>query len=358
MLTELRIRDFVIIKEQSLSLSSGLSVISGETGSGKSVLLQALEVLLGGRPKADFVREGAKSFEIEGLFDLSALSEEVRTELPDIIQESEELVLLRSMSASGKGRVYINGRLATVSVLEEIASQLVNICSQNSQLRLLQPKYHLNVLDDFGRHQSSLVQYQKHYQAFRTQERTYLELQEKFKKSTMRKAELEFVIEELSELELRSGLRSDLEEEIKKVSSSEFLLEKGQKILLSLQQHSGIQEQVAEILSDLHELEGLDSTLQPLTKLFQSAKTELGEFEGDFGSYLSSLSVDDERLASLREKLSELARIERKYQKTDTELKKLLESSKNEIALLEDASSLEELEKRACHTSKRSSWVC
>src|SRR4051812_1830381 len=108
MLTELAIRNFAIIEEQSIQFAAGLNVLSGETGSGKSIVLNALELILGARPRGHFIREGCEQLEIEAHFNLSGLAKSLRDELPDIAKD-EELTLSRTMNRSGKGRVYING---------------------------------------------------------------------------------------------------------------------------------------------------------------------------------------------------------------------------------------------------------
>jgi DNA repair protein RecN (Recombination protein N) len=131
MLTELEISNFAIIDELSVSFGPGLNVITGESGVGKSVILQAIELMLGSRPKKQLLREGADSWEVQALFDLSSMPKKALADLPDIAQV-EELSVARSMNSAGKGRVHINGRLSSAAMLEEVASRLINICGQTN----------------------------------------------------------------------------------------------------------------------------------------------------------------------------------------------------------------------------------
>ena len=149
MLTELTITNFAIIERQSLSFHSGFNVISGETGAGKSILLHALEFILGGKGSPSLIRTGADQLEVQALFDLTVIPENVRAELPDIVGSDEELVVSRSLPREGRGKVLINGRLGTVSLLEEIVRKIVNICSQYHQTKLLDSRFHLDLLDGF-----------------------------------------------------------------------------------------------------------------------------------------------------------------------------------------------------------------
>jgi DNA repair protein RecN (Recombination protein N) len=158
MLTELTISNFAIIERQSISFHTGFNVISGETGAGKSIILNALEFILGGKGSPSLIRTGAESLEVQALFDLTVLPDQVRSELPEIVGEGDELVVSRLLPREGRGKVLINGRLGTVALLEEIVRKLVNICSQHHQTKLLDPRYHLDLLDGFQRNKCLFVQ--------------------------------------------------------------------------------------------------------------------------------------------------------------------------------------------------------
>jgi len=151
MLTELRIRNFAIIEQVTLPLSSGFNVLSGETGAGKSIIVGALGLLLGERASADLIRSGAEKATVEGVFDISKLKD--ISELADdrgIEVEEETLVLKREIATSGRGRAWINGTTVTASVLAEIGRQLVNLHGQHDAQTLLDSESQRRILDAFG----------------------------------------------------------------------------------------------------------------------------------------------------------------------------------------------------------------
>ena len=217
MLKELHIKNFAIIEDEQVSFAPGLNVITGETGSGKSMLLQTLELILGGRPKGQYIRNGADSWEIEALFDLGALDQKTRDLLPDIAKDEDELLLMRSMNSAGRSKIYVNGRMANVALLEEIASSLVNICGQGQHIRLIEPKYHLELLDGYAEDEPLLEQYRAAYNKWKELNNELNAASERQQTAILRRAELEAVMEDLEKLELYPGIREELENKVKRM---------------------------------------------------------------------------------------------------------------------------------------------
>lgn len=343
MLTELKIVNFIIIEDQSISFGEGLNVISGETGSGKSIVLQALELILGGRSKPRYVRKGSEGWEIQALFCLDHLPEAIFNELPDIARH-EELSVVRSMNSSGRGKVYINGRLASVSLLEEISSKIINICSQGQQSRLLEPKYHLELIDDYGALADEREAYQSSYLKWRDKRTLLSELERKQELSLLRRRELEDIVSDLSELELKEGRRAYLEAEVKRLNSAERLIESSQTLLTTCNSEAGLFSALAATGQQLRELERLDPEgTQELKTIFKGAQGELDEFERELQSYLHSLDIDEEALEQLREELAELARLERKYRTDEHGLIQLLAEAEQELEAVADEERLDRL---------------
>jgi len=359
MLTELHITNFALVDDQSIEFGPGLNVISGETGAGKSIVLQALDMILGGRARSQYLQPGTNGWEVQALFNLGDLPSELLAELPDIAR-SDELVVSRSFDSSGKGKVYINGKLGTLKLLEEICSKFMNICTQGSTVRLLDPRYHLQLLDDFAGHSDLVVEYQKIFAAWKRLSKQIAEIRQTRERSEQRREELELVVSELRRVEIEPGLRQRLEVEVKKHSSAESIIEQGRSL------ENLFQDDQSGILSALHQAEILLQQIsradqEQATKLEQlgSAIAELQELSYELSHYLQTVDIDEEQLQALRERLAEVARLERKYRATDIELCEMLERSEHELASLEDAnyssklnSELEALEQKLSAAAK------
>ncbi|MDC0357916.1 DNA repair protein RecN [Oligoflexia bacterium] len=345
MLCELNISNFVIIENQTISFGDGLNVISGETGSGKSIVLQALELILGGRSKPRYIRKGADSWEIQALFRLDNIPRHIFDELPDIVRH-DELVVSRSMNSAGRGKVYINGRLGTVSLLEEITRKIINICSQGQHVRLLDPKYHLELVDGFAGCREVLERYQDLYRDWKEADSYLQQLREKAEQNLLRRAELEFLVEELGAINLYPGVRQGLEAEVQKNSNAEALIRSANNISEQCNEESGLFANLGSIGSELGELEKVDGEgISEILELFHSAQAQLQELDGSLNDYVSKIDINEAKLEELRERLAELARLERKYKTDDEGLQKLLELAQAELVLFDNVENIDALAK-------------
>jgi DNA repair protein RecN (Recombination protein N) len=345
MLSELTISNFAIIERQSLSFHQAFNVISGETGAGKSIILNALEFILGGKASPTVIRTGADQMEVQALFDLSDVPAEIRAELPDIVGEDDELVVSRTLPREGRGKVLINGRLGTVSLLEEIVRKLVNICSQHHHTRLLDPRFHVELLDGFCGCSAQVEQMRTVYKGWNEKRSELEELREAHSKGAARREELEQVLAELAELEnLKPGRRAELENEIKRISNFERLMQAGQRALDVLAAEEGVTSSLKEVGSALQEIERLDPSAATLAEEFEAAREALAESEIALDRYVAGLDFDAEVLESLRTELSELARLERKYRLDDAGLCELKGRAERELSALNGGPGFRELE--------------
>lgn len=345
MLVEISIADLALIESQLLQLGPGLNVVSGETGTGKSTVLHAIELVLGGKPKPHMVREGAQQLEVQALFCLQNLPDHIRSELPDIAQAAE-LAITRTVAsnvkgaASGRGRIYINGKVATQAILEQVGARLVTLCGQSSHIRLLQPLAHLEFIDQFGGHGALLTEYRLRYEAWR---RLRQELQGRERAEAQRERlheELEFRCSELESAGVRVGLRAELEEKIHRLSNAEKLIASGGRIQGVLEGEPGLTALLRAVeieLGHLLRLDGVGSergSVAELSETFAEIESALGRFEGALAGYLASFDVNEEELEELRSKLAEVARLERKYKTNDAGLEQLLNTTRRELAEL------------------------
>lgn len=358
MLTELHISNFAIIEQQTISFGAGLNVISGETGAGKSIILSAIELILGGRPKAHFIRDGSDALEVQAIFSLEGIEPEVRRSLPDLV-EGSELAISRTVNRAGKGKVYLNGRLATVGLLAEVVGRLVNICGQGQHISLLEPSYHLMMVDEFAKNGALRAEYTALYDEWRKALARLEEVEERFARSALRQAELEATIEELESLQLAPGLRDELEGRVRALANAERIMQGCQSIAGALEDE-GVLTQLAAVSGSLHELAKLDQRLLPYCELLGSARAELAELAGDLSSHAAKVELSEEALDELRERLATLARLERKYRCGEEGLIKILELAREERKLLEEGADLDKLraklaslEAQACDSAAR-----
>lgn len=346
MLSELTITNFAIIERQSLSFHPKFNVISGETGAGKSIILNALEFILGGKGSASLVRAGAEQMEVQALFDLSEVAPAIRAELPDIVGGDDEIVVSRTQPREGRGKVLINGRLGTVSLLEEIVRKLVNICSQHHQTKLLDPRYHVELLDGFAENESLLKLMRDSYQRWHEAKQKLSQMQREETQGSERREELRIIVEELEAIpSLRAGRRHELEQEIKRIGNSEKLLQAAQRALHLLAGEDGLLMTLREISSALSDMQRLDPGTTQVAENFELAREALATSELGISRYVDGLDLDTATLEHLREELSELARLERKYRLDDAGLAERLLKAREELERLGDSGGCAKLEK-------------
>lgn len=328
MLSQLRICDFILIKEQEIILEAGLNVLTGETGAGKSILLQAIQVLLGAKPKGEVVRPGSSEALIEGLFSLESIPETIRSELPDLLQ-GNELLISRSISTTGRSKVYINGRLSSLALLEELRPRLVNVCSQNQQVRLLDPKYHLETLDGYINKTEQLSAYQSAFESYQTAKQELLILENRIATQSSKQNEYASIVDELSEITLTEGRRDALELEGRRLQGGERLVELCSRLQQEFSSEAQLLVAIRSIQHTIGDLGKIDADFgKSLVSSLGEIKELVSDCETSVSRYQSKINLDDERSEQIREELAELARLMRKYRRSETELAQLLAEAK------------------------------
>lgn len=395
MLRELHIRNYAIIEEQLVSFGEGLNVITGETGAGKSIVLDALQLLFGGRASADSIRDGADELEISATFAVP----QARVELLPDIARSEELSVARSFARSGRGKVYINGKLATVSLLEEVMRLLVDLCGQSAQVRLLEPKFHLELIDLYrqqgegarrekvtklGESQSSaagastafastavtspafirptvtlpsstqdelISDYRRVFERWREAQSQLQAARNESSFQESRQLELEDAVAEIEAVRPAKGLRQDLEQQVQRLGAVEKISSLTAAVAERLEAEDGVIDQLKQAAGELNALLKFDPEAGSLIKILLDAQNSVAEFSFSLERYARGIVGDDEQLEALRERLSLLARLERKYRESDEGLEVLLERFKSELSALSRRKDLKglEAEERALH---------
>lgn len=334
MLSVLRLQNLAIVSSLELELEPGLNVITGETGAGKSIVLKAVELLRGKKATEDFIRAGAESAEVEGLFHLEENAfERIKAEFSEI--ESDELLIRRVIRKAGRSKAYINGQLTTLGRLEHLGSTLIDVTAQHYQQRLLQPDTQLELLDAYGGDDKLLEEVSTSFSVSRDAERTlstFLEEQEQVR-DTLGKLQAEN--EELSSLAVTPGEREELERSLERLGNVERISEcLGTALELTEQRLD------ADLLALRQRLDSaieLGSDLKELRELVSSCQLQLEEVSLGLNTELSSLETNPQELEYMRERVSEIARMERRYNKSGDELLEYARSVEEQLAMLEGA---------------------
>lgn len=317
MLQEISITNFAIIPELRLSFHEGMTALTGETGAGKSIIIDALGLLAGGRGSSDYIRQGAEKCILEGLFELPKQEgfSELMVEL-GIETDEDNLIVRRDMSLTGKNVCRVNGHIITLANLRKIGSYLVDIQGQNEHQELLQPESHLALLDRFGdaAFQQKKKSYQQEYTSYRELEKRVRKVQQNEKSYVQRIDMLHFQQEEIAAADLQVGEEEKLKEEREKLSNYQKIadgLAAGYGALTNIEQNSvdGVGLAVAELQGIAH----LDVEYEAIYENIQSAYYLLQDAIGDMSRQIDLLELDESRLEEVTQRLELIRQLKRKY---------------------------------------------
>ncbi len=354
MLTCLRVRNFAIIDELEVELGPGMNVMTGETGAGKSILVEALKLVLGGKARPEIIRTGAEQAEVEALFDV-ADEPEIKQRIIDAgVEVDDELVLRRVVQRSGRSRVYLNGSLASASQLAELARGLCDICSQHEHHTLADARSHLLLLDAFGKLEPQRAQARQAYGALEQAQNALTEQRERLAGRAEREDLLRFQIQEIDGLRLEPGEEDKLRVERDRqrhagklaatTGSAEEALYAGDDALCT---------RLGRIEHELSAAAALDSALAPCAEQLGTLRSQLEDLGRELGRYARSVSLDEERLQQLEERLDAVSKLKRKY---GGSVEKILEHRRiagEELAAFESGEQHVEALERALHTASK-----
>lgn len=309
MLKSLYVKNYVLIDSLEMDFPSSMIAITGETGSGKSIILGALSLLLGGKGDKESVRQGASSSEITGVF--SADTPSIISFLRDHdIEEDDEIILRRIIKDNGRSSFLLNGVPLVKKDQEELGLLLCDFSSQNSHLSLMREENLRDLLDKASKDQDLLEKYQEAYSKYielKNEEESLKELLEKEKESL---DYAEFALKELDNAKLIEGEDEELERDIKRISESEFLKECSFDSSRLLDEANS---KILEAYSLIERAEKKDDTLSTLKDRCESLQIESEDIKEEIQSYLKNISFSEYELEEKNERLSELQRIKRKY---------------------------------------------
>jgi DNA repair protein RecN (Recombination protein N) len=340
-LKRIALRDFVIVRELELDLADGFSVLTGETGAGKSILIDALQLALGARAEATVVREGAARADISAEFDLPPA---LAPWLQEAGFESEEgLLLRRSIDAQGKSRAWINGSPATATQLRELADQLVDIHGQHAWQSLTRPDAVRQLLDGYAG--VNIQPLQQAWQRWRSAQKTLTEARAAQDSLQRERERLAWQIGEVDKLAPGIAEWDDLNANHTRLANAQSLLEAAQGALDTLEgEEGGAARNLAQAQAALQAQEHVEPAFKDLVQVLASSLAQAEDAAHSLHAYLRKTELDPQRLAELDERMSLWMSLARRYKRTPAELPNLLASWKEELTRLDAAADLAALE--------------
>ncbi|MFW2390287.1 MAG: DNA repair protein RecN [Polyangiales bacterium] len=336
MLTCLRVRSFAIIEALEVELDAGLNIVTGETGAGKSILVDALQLVLGARGRPEVVRTDAEAAEVEALFDLSEQPQAVSALREQGIETEGELLVRRVVSATGRTRAYINGRLVTLAQLKEVTKGLADISSQHEYHSLADPRHHLTYLDAFANHANLIEEVRRSHAALVEAAGLLEEVVTEERGRADREDLLRYQVNEID------TLREAIENEAALILERERLrhAEKlgsaaGDAEARLYSDDDSLCGALSRIASSVEQASGLDASLVPTAVQVREALVQLEDAAAELGSYARDLSFNPARLGSLEDQLDRLSRVKRKYGETSAEILAYHDQACNELDSLE-----------------------
>jgi DNA repair protein RecN (Recombination protein N) len=335
-LTCLRVRSFAIIEALEVELDAGLNIVTGETGAGKSILVEALQLVLGARGRPEVVRTDAEAAEVEALFDLTDQPEALGALRDQGVETDGELLIRRVVSASGRTRAYINGRLATLAQLKEVTKGLADISSQHQYHSLADARHHLSYLDAFASHASPVEEVG---QAHATLVEAAARLEEVVTEERGKADREDLLRYQVNEIEtLREALENEeaLVVERERLRHAEKLgVAAGEAEARLYSDDESICGAISRIASSVEQASSFDPSLEPMAAQVRDALVQLEDAASELGSYARELSFDPNRLGALEDLIDRLSRVKRKYGDTGAEILAYRDQAAAELDSLE-----------------------
>ncbi|MDN6726970.1 MAG: DNA repair protein RecN [Tetragenococcus halophilus] len=317
MLLELSIENFAIIKQLYLTFHKGMTALTGETGAGKSIIIDAMGLLAGGRGSTDYIRQGKQKCVLEGLFELPKHSSfKVLLDDLGIDQRDELLIIQRDITSSGKSICRVNGRIVTLGNLKKIGAYLVDIQGQNEHQDLLQAEKHLQLVDSFGSQsfKDQLADYQKKYDAYREFEKRVRAIQENEQSYIQRIDMLNFQKKEIEEADLQIDEEEKLVEERDKLANFQKIVDAFAKSHEILAGESGNSlDGIGEAAQEIQEVAYLDKEYEQINENVQNAYYLLQDAAGEVSNILDQMELDEGRLEEVNARLEVIRQLKRKY---------------------------------------------
>jgi DNA repair protein RecN (Recombination protein N) len=345
-LRALEVRDFVIVETASLEPAAGYTVLTGETGAGKSILVDAIELLVGGKADSAVVRHGAQRAELSAEFELEKNHPVAHwLEKSDLQGDADRILIRRTIDASGRSRCFINGHAATLAQLKEAGESLVDIHGQHAHQSLLRPASQRELLDAHGEAEALAKETAEAHRAWKRLEDVLLEAERNFAAQQAERQTLDEQVRELKKLAPREGEWAQLSAEHTRLSHGSSLLAGAQSALEALVEAEGATlSQLSAVAARLRALSAHDPRLEPIVSLLESAEAQAGEGARELRHYATGLDLDPEALRDVGARIEALHAAGRKYRVKPEELPQhfaALEKRLSELKLAGDPQALQ-----------------
>lgn len=336
MLAQLTISNFAIVRELDIDFQRGMTAITGETGAGKSIAIDALGLCLGGRADADMVRQGASRADLCARFQLKSSPSAQRWLIDNHLDDGNECLLRRVISADGRSRGFINGTAVPLSQLRDLGQLLIQIHGQHAHQLLLKPDHQKHLLDAYAGHDDLLQQMRASYQTWHQSCRTLALHQQQAQERESRRELLQYQLKELNDFAPQQGEYEQIDEEYKRLANSGLLLSTSQQALqlLADSDDNNLNSLLYSAREMISELTSLDEKLNGVHNLLEEAAIQLSEASDELRHYCDSLDLDPNRLYELEQRISRQIALARKHHVTPEGLPELHQQLLAEAELL------------------------
>ncbi len=336
MLKTLHISNYALISEINIGFNSGFSVITGETGAGKSIIIGALSLILGQRAESRFIKEGEEKAIVEAEFDIRDYRLEHFFEINELDFHPEQCIIRREITASGKSRAFINDTPVSLQLLRELSAKLIDIHSQHENLLLSDDQYQLQVVDNMAQNASILKQYQQYYSQWKNLQTQLSQLQKTADKQLSELDYLKFQFQQLEEAHLSENEQDDLEMELETLSHTEEIKQELQKAVFLLTDEQKSLVLLKEVIDAVGRIKSYISEGENWHKRLESVYIELKDIAQEITSLEENIDFHPDRLEWVDQRLNEIYTLEKKFKLSSiSELLSLKENLKEELQHIE-----------------------
>ncbi|NLO89666.1 MAG: DNA repair protein RecN [Clostridia bacterium] len=346
MLRQLSIENFALIDKLLLEFGPGLNVLTGETGAGKSIIIDALGLLLGARASQEFLRSGSEKAVISGVFELSNdIKEKIVSLGLEDIEEEDMIFLSRELTLSGKNVCRVNGKIVPLSMLKKISAQLIDICGQHEYQKISSPAQQLAILDEYGGEKLIKLKNEvaEDYRKLKKIEKKIYDLRSKREEYLQKQDFLQFQLDEINSARLKEGEEEEIEKELKFLSGAEFLAGESAKVYGLLfggqNEFPSAYDLMGNAAESLRAMSVYDASLEEKIKALEDVMYAVQDIAHFMRDYCEGKEYDPERLRHLEERLAVINRLKLKYSKSVEEILKYrdeISASLEELYFSED----------------------
>ena len=338
MLQSLHVHNFALLEDAHADFTPGFNVFTGETGAGKSILIDAFGMVLGGRASADYVRSGTEGLWVQAVFDITG-EDRMHELLADHgLEPDDDLFLKRQISAAGKSRAFINGVQVPLAVLKAVGTQLVDIHGQHENQALLKPEAAMLLTDAFGGSELANVraEYDKLYAVYTAAERRLRQLEEENTQQDLLLDRYAWEIKEITEANLKLGEEEGLEEEARLLQNSERIMQSVDSAYNQLENEDAVLSRLARVRDALQYAARYDSRLAPLAECADSAWISLDDCRTELSEYMAASDFNGDRAAEVQKRLDTIYRLQKKYGGSTQAVLAYLEETQGKLSELQN----------------------